>query len=725
MKKKLLVLIFLFSFQYSFSQSLMRTGEFIIVNKMETSIGNIKVKVYPIGLIFGSQDFHINSNTKYTPEVNSENYVQNRGFLTGWEKTLIPFVPLSDPDPALLRINQDGTSGASLCDMSAGYGKYQIEILYDYKTGQGWQIIKTFTMDWSDSDYYREYPNGFNADIQVFVFNLNNIKIHYDGSNFPDPTDYHDLSLFNNEIKIWRQYHIYLNGDTILHVKNQNKNNFKTTNDSNNLYLDHWPWKGTDYLNSPNPTNLHSSIGSLFVNLEIQNNHYAKINTAIPFIIEDSAKLKLKYSETYGSNARLYVQNNAEFRVKPTGNLDIDKYGNVILESGGKMYMENNSNILFHDHGEIIINSGGTLCNCGANITNNSSVCIIVHNGGNYFIGSQYCIPSVTHTFNNGAFLVVDEGTLNIGDSSKIIFDGPTSFLKINPNSNIKLGENASIEFKNGAYIKASGGTFTSIDTTKLWEGIILTNSGIDSIVNCTFKKAKTALTFISDTSSSFISRVIKNNTFNIPAGEGNKGIYGVNNFRITIENNVFNMPSNPSSHVFGVYLKSNNTQGSSSVTSVTENETPLSQYSIYILNNSFNNGSASLVLANYTSSYLPVFVKGNYLASASIIGILGRSISGTIRDNRILNYSIPMGMHLVSSSPALYNNTLSTANVSLHTIGSSYPDLSPLIDGTNKIWKAGRNNLSSLNSDNIQLATPGNVHVNLGENKFTRSAEA
>ena len=83
------------------------------------------------------------------------------------------------------------------------------------------------------------------------------------------------------------------------------------------------------------------------------------------------------------------------------------------------------------------------------------------------------------------------------------------------------------------------------------------------------------------------------------------------------------------------------------------------------------------------------------------------------------------MGMHLVSSSPALFNNTLSTANVSLHTIGSSYPDLSPLIDGTNKMWKAGRNNLSSLNSDNIQLATPDNIHLNLGENKFTRSAEA
>jgi hypothetical protein len=168
------------------------------------------------------------------------------------------------------------------------------------------------------------------------------------------------------------------------------------------------------------------------------------------------------------------------------------------------MFMENNSNIIFQDHGEIIINSGGTLYNCGANIINNSSACILIHNGGNYFIGSQYCIPTVTHTFNDGAFLVVNGGDLYIGDNSKIILDGPASFLKLNPESKITLGENASIEFKNGAYINANGCDFRSLDSLKKWNGITLENSGIDSIINCTFSNAQTAVTIKNNPSSSY-----------------------------------------------------------------------------------------------------------------------------------------------------------------------------------------------------------------------------
>jgi hypothetical protein len=356
-------------------------------------------------------------------------------------------------------------------------------------------------------------------------------------------------------------------------------------------------------------------------------------------------------------------------------------------------------------------------CNTTHIQPNECYVNLTIRNSGTYFK------PDQNFYFKNSGLTTDSNVNLTIGDSSKLVFDGTGSFLKVNPNSNIRFGENAGIVFINGASLIADGANFTSLDSNSVWYGIMLNNSGVDTIINCNFSKAKTALEIISNTTTSFVNRVIKNNTFNVPPGGDYRGIYGENNFRITISDNVFNMPVNLSYGNFGIYLKSNITGAIESLPE--ENETPLSPYSIYVINNTFNNGAVSLLLTNYTSSYLPVFVKNNVFNNASVIAILGRNITGTIRDNRIMNFSIPMGIHIINSSPALYNNTVNTGNASLHTIGSSYPDLSPFVYEGIKTWKAGRNKLSSLYSDDIQLVNAGNVYVNNGENKFTVSDTA
>ncbi len=301
----------------------------------------------------------------------------------------------------------------------------------------------------------------------------------------------------------------------------------------------------------------------------------------------------------------------------------------------------------------------------------------------------------------------------------KIIFDGPNSFLSIkNSSVNEILYDTSSngFIFKNGAYINAHETIFNS---SSIWNGLKFENSGIDSIMYCTFNNAKAAISIFDNYGSSFNSRVIKNNIINVPLGGDYKGIDGENNFRITIQNNIFNMPVNPisSKNVFGVYLKNNNAEGVESLPE--ENEPPTSPYSMYLINNTFNNGSASVVLLNYTSSFLPFYIKGNIFNSAKVIGLIGRSISGTIRDNVTSNNNIPIGIHLITSSPDVFNNAISSKNVSLHTIGSSYPNLAPVVLGNNLLWRGGKNRFSSLESDNIQLVNAGNVYTNLGENRF------
>ncbi|MBL8006064.1 MAG: hypothetical protein JNJ56_00910, partial [Ignavibacteria bacterium] len=393
----------------------------------------------------------------------------------------------------------------------------------------------------------------------------------------------------------------------------------------------------------------HNSPGLLNVNLEIQNNHHAKINSVNPFIVNDSAMLILKSASTYENNARLYIQDNGELRFRNAAALVINKYGSVIVEAGGKLVMENHSYITFRPYSEIRIKQGGLFCNEGARIKGNAN---IIYEGGS--IHHIMCSSLADFVISDSAKVILDSNAvLEIPDSTTISFYGNRTGLVMHPNSVIRFGANSKLLFDSSATFIAKNATFTSLDTFGKWEGIVLQNTGEDSVINCTFSNAKTSLALINTPGHTFYSRVIKGNVFNVPSGgvESN-GIYGENNFRITVQDNVFNMPANQSNRIFGVYLKNNNTTGVESLPDV--NEGPAIPFSMFLINNTFYNGTASALLLNYTSSYLPFYVKGNTFNSASTAGIIGRNITGSIKDNVFSNSGsiIPMGIHLIASSP-------------------------------------------------------------------------
>ena len=556
--------------------------------------------------------------------------------------------------------------------------------------------------------------------MRIDYFKKDTITFQFDCYFVNDTLHYYkfwNIDQVNKLIKAWDKY------GTCLPAYPPTKGPMKSSDTLSGIYLN-WPINANLY----NGDIGHEDPGYLNFNLEIQNNHYARINRGIPFTLNDSAKLSLKHSDTYTNNARLYVENNSLFSVKPTATLEINKYGNVIIEAGGVINLEENSNLVFRDHGEIIVDSGGTLNNCGAIISDTTFVCIIVHPQGHYNVGYQFCTHSAIHNFTKGAFLVLNGGDLTIGNSSKIVFDGSNSFLKINPQSRVFFGENASIEFKNGAYISANGCTFSSIDSTKNWKGIILENSDIDSITNCAFSNAKSAISIKNSPTGSytFTNRVIKNNTFNIPSGGDHRGIYGENNYRILIQDNTFEMPvtsQGGSPYYVGVYLKNSSTSGdveaASPIGEEDEDIATATPYSLNLIHNVFNNGSNSVILANYTSNILPYYIKGNTFNAAYLLSLLGMKITGTIRDNVSTDSNTELGLHLINSSPNMYNNAIFSKNVSLHLIGNCYPNLAPYISGSQMVWSGGKNRFTTDLYDNVQLVGHSNVYTDFGENRF------
>ncbi|HRI85576.1 MAG TPA: T9SS type A sorting domain-containing protein [Ignavibacteria bacterium] len=709
----------------------MDQGELIIKNRFAEGTNNIKVRMYPLGAIFAGGTGVNNAYMNYTAYADPNDHPINYDFITGGEKILTPYNPNFQYDrSAFLRVDQDGVSNSQSCDFTVGYGIYQIDIYYysDFE----WILIKTFTINWLDSDYpYGPGQYGGidpSNDIKVYVNSPTDVKVHYGGGqtepyvNFDH--DFHDLSLFNNDIKIWYQYHKDVYGNISTFSKIPNKNNFRTTDTVNfslsTIFLDNWPFKGTNFPNN-NISQPHLKPGALSVNLEIQNNHYAEINISTPFIIEDSAKLILKYSEVFENNARLYVQDSGRLFVRPAGELEIDKYGNVIIENGGRAILEQNSNVFFHERGEIIVKNGGSLINCGADFTNNNYACILVEQGGYYGPG-QECNTSVTHKVDSGAFIVVNGGTLNIGDNSKIIFDGLTSFLKVNPNSEIKLGENASIEFKNGARLIADGSTFSGIDSSKLWSGILLDNSGIDSISNCTFRHAKIGLRFTNNAQANYNDRIIKNCNFFIPAGGNHQGILAENCYRASIENNIFNMPSSGSNYIIGLFLNNFTIGGGIEASgSGPEVETP---YIVNIVNNIFNNGTASFIAANYTTNFIPFNIFRNTFNYASSVNMYLLKAGGSVKNNNFTSMSVPNSVHLFNSNTDFYNNVIASNGVSLQLSGYSYPNMQPLRTSGSLKWNGGKNALSSISGDNVHLNYSGNLFTDYGHNSFLAAAE-
>jgi hypothetical protein len=623
-----------------------------------------------------------------------------------------------------LLLGNDASQNTSL-DGLFGYGIYNLEIYKQEYSGYSFtQICPTVTIDWTDFNY--PYYSNVNGGEDLFIF-INSIEdITLNKFQWNSNADGELISIFGEDsplypegnIQVYKQYHSF---DTVhnewVGYNLHNEHPRSTGNSFSDSYFLDYPVDGRNLL-SPYTIPTHLNSGEINGNLILLQN----VNTLVQFLdyptiftikpglylkLEDGIILDLK--EFIPPNDSSYF----EMNVETNGKILLNPYSKIIIRKNNKLYLQNDSRLYLGSGAEIVVKQGGLFCNYGASIRGGGK---IVYEGG--IIHHIQCASLADYVIRDSTKYILDSNAvLEIPDSTTLHFTGSNTALIMNPNSVIKLGAGSKIVIDSSAAITAKGAQFTSADTNDTREGIVLENSGIDSIINCTFSNAKTAVSIVNDPGYSFAPRVFKGNTFIVPSGGDYRGVYGENNFRITIEDNVFNMPVNQANNVFGVFLKNTNTEG---LESLPEEIEPAPIYRIFLIDNIFNHGKVSLLLLNYTSSFLPFYVKGNTFNSAEVIGLLGRNITGSIKDNITSNNDIPMGIHLIASSPDLFNNTISSQNASLHTIGSSYPNLAPIVSGSSLVWRGGKNRLSSIQSDNIQLVHAGNVYTNLGENRFT-----
>ena len=418
--------------------------------------------------------------------------------------------------------------------------------------------------------------------------------------------------------------------------------------------------------------------------------------------------LKLNSSEGADNNARLFVNRYCSVTIGSNAKLFMGNYSQIKLnntgEVGGKMTFNQNSNVEFNPYSEITVMPYAELRNKGANIVNNTGTSTLtISQNGKYILEDN-----VTHTFDKGARLIINGGTLEIGNNSELVFDGAASYFHLDGNSTVRLGTNAKIEFKNGAYLDADGVTFSGLNGAT-WNSIVMENAGASTIKNCAFLNATLPVN-ITNTNSTGAnsSKIISSNRFNPSLSHC---VYAENVKNMLFENNnVY-----PSPTKVGLYIKNNTSFASD------DEATSPSSDNIVIKNNTFYDGDISMILACYTSGYTSFTVLNNTFNGYNVsFNFIGRYMGGDFKSNR--NNITPSSnkcIQLTQSAPNMFGNTLTSGQANIYN-DASYPKMAPLIQNGQFVWTGGYNQLNCTQSNNINFLT-GIAKLDYGHNCFSR----
>ncbi|HMQ70681.1 MAG TPA: hypothetical protein PKC58_17025, partial [Ignavibacteria bacterium] len=239
------------------------------------SATKLKVEIIPVGTFY-------NGDYLYSPKS-----IAIRGYNIAGKEIMIPQQPLTNEE-TYISGNFESSHGDTLeSQFSYGYGKYKFTFYeYDYFLAS-WVFANYVYIDFSDINITRyTWPVGATnslIDMRIDYFRRDTITFQFDGHFVNDSLHYKKfwhIDLVNKDIEIWDKY------GTCLPSSIPQKDSMKTDSTENGIYLN-WPIDANLY----NGNIGHEDPGYLNFNLEIQNNHHARINRGIPFSVNDSAKL--------------------------------------------------------------------------------------------------------------------------------------------------------------------------------------------------------------------------------------------------------------------------------------------------------------------------------------------------------------------------------------------------------------------------------------------------
>ena len=484
-------------FKTSFSQGF-GYSEFYVANKTGSTFSGgheIKIRIYPVGAVYNYLEQY-SADIKGTPLPNHFKY------LLGFDTLLS-----NDETQYYIALGQfDSDDNSTECKFGLGIGLYKIEFIENYGFDS---LVNYCYVDWRDANIYN--PTFPTIDLGLKYFNKDSIRFHWavQGSN-PEL----NIDSAGHYIKVWQ-----FMGSSLHNNNNPSLGIFTV----DTLYSK-WPI----YANQYNGNIGHENPGDLGMNLVINHNVTTRDTLSAPstILIPEKGFLKINPEKTFnlktavGSSMNLIVQDSSSLQLEPASHLIVGNNNVLTLKRLGKILFLHPSGSSYDTSPQILIQSGGMFCNEGGKIIGGS----IVFEKGTY--PHPYCGPVLDNYFGDSTkFVLLDSAVMEIPDSTILHFSGNQSGMILKPYSKLKLGVGCKIIFDSSASLIANGATFTSLDSNLKWDGIFLSNSDTDTITNCTFSNAVTALTITNDANSAYKNRIITNNTFNIPNGGIHKGI--------------------------------------------------------------------------------------------------------------------------------------------------------------------------------------------------------
>lgn len=299
------------------------------------------------------------------------------------------------------------------------------------------------------------------------------------------------VSQFNNKIDAWDQQYAVNGMDSVRRIRSKSFGNFKLDDfNGNPFYL--FPQDSRRDCGEENQSFNDSRSGQLSLNLTIDRNvatpnlsEFLDFPTRVIVIpgvfLKISKNKSIDFTEVSPSKDSSYF----EMIIESDGRLLLDTSSSIIVRNNNRLILKDNSRLYLDTNAAISVIAGGLFCNFGASIRGRGS---IVYKGG---LHQLMCATVADFLLQDSSNFVLDSNAvLSIPNNTTLHLKGNETALILNPGSKLLFGENSGIVCDSGARLIANDATFSSVDSTKKWNGILLSGSSNDTVRNCKIKNA-------------------------------------------------------------------------------------------------------------------------------------------------------------------------------------------------------------------------------------------
>jgi len=375
----------------------------------------------------------------------------------------------------------DSTSDKVIGGIS--YGLWKFEIFNSENGIPDTDTLEYFYLD--ERDMNHGVISGF-SQVDLFLTLLRRQNASDDSLVFNfvsgDTVNIYDYRIENKTIKSWHKVGIYspIYGQDPVTPGSPNKGLFNSHSD-----FTVYPIYSTEYGGIK-----HENAGSINLNLYIDHDIITRdtlLESITNIRIESKTLLRLNDGKIFhmispsypsGGYTNLIIgEDSAKLQLRPNSQIIADPPNRITLKSGGFLLKNPGS--------RITINPGAYLCNEGGSIRGSG---IIYYTGG---IHQSMCNQLTDYLLQDSVKFILDSNAiLPIPNNTTLHLKGNTTSLIMKPGSKLLFGENSGIVCDSGGKVIADNATFASIDSTKKWNGISLSDLSQDTIKNCIIKNA-------------------------------------------------------------------------------------------------------------------------------------------------------------------------------------------------------------------------------------------